>query len=243
MPPKKSKSKSSKSKSKGAKTKKKAKGSTSTSDVDQGPNEEVGAGTDGKETTNEEIGEEAEEKKKPPDWRKSAAKAYLYALIVDNKIPSRDEITPKKVFETHCKDRPEFKDFQDYTHFASRLLSLRKKSESRGDRAKEDADALAHDRKIFPAPTEDTKGQPMWKGSKAQELLRKDIKDGLLDQIDPITGRRIYKPKGLYEMREEYHEKYSLDSFRNRIYQEIKFDKRLTWVESKVEAKMGKLQL
>jgi hypothetical protein len=116
-------------------------------------------------------------KEKEEKWGDSEARKYLYNLLVDKKIPGRDDIKPKAVFEQYCQHRPEFKDYQDYKKldFASKLLYLRNKAELRGNRAARDDTCLKHDREIFPAPTCDTKGNPNWAGSKAQEQLRKDI--------------------------------------------------------------------
>jgi hypothetical protein len=101
------------------------------------------------------------------DWQDSAAKQYLYRLLIDGKLPAKDAIRPKALYEQYCKNRPEFRNFQNYTNlgFATKLMALRERAEERTSRADEDAAALAHDRGIFPKPIEDTKGQPMWKGS------------------------------------------------------------------------------
>jgi len=128
----------------------------------------------------------------------------------------------------------EFRNFENYTNlgFATKLMALRERAEERTSRADEDAAAIAHDRGIFPKPIEDTKGQPMWKGSKAQELLQQDM---------AANKHKEMKPKELYETREEYYDSYSLDSFRDRIYQEAKFSKRAVWVADKAAKKAAKI--
>ena len=165
----------------------------------------------------------------PPEWTDSAARAYLYALLIAGDIPSNKQ--PKEVFNEYCKDRPEFKDFQDYSKFGSRLYYLRKKAAQRKGRADEDDEALAHDRNIFPLQTEDTRGRPIWAGSEAQKLLRQDIENDL---------HKTKKPKELYEEREEYYNDFDLDFFRNKIYQEQKALKRAAWVKAKSEDKSKK---
>ena len=87
---------------------------------------------------------------------------------------------------------------------------------------------MAHDRAIFPEPTHDTKGQPKWKGSKAQELLRKDMERWKNQKV---------KPKTIYNEREEYYDHYTLDFIRNKFCQEDKFNKRQAWLEAKAAAK------
>lgn len=177
--------------------------------------------------------EEEEEDDKPPEWRNSKARDYLYGLLKDKRIPGRHDIKPKQVFEEYCISRPEFKHFQDYKAlgFASKLMYLRNKLDERTGRAQEDAEALAHDRLIFPPHTEDTKGRPVWAGSRSQELLRKDIAEG---------KHNVMKPKDLYETREDYYELFDPDFFRNKIYQEVKAAKRVVWVTEKAEKKENK---
>ena len=182
------------------------------------------------EEEKEEVVEEEKEKDadKPPDWSKSKARDYLCGLILSGKLPDRKKIKPKAVFQDYCKNRPEFKHFQDYKalKFAEKLLRLRNQLEAKADRSKEDDAAFKHDREIFPPRTEDTKGRPVWAGSKAQELLRQDIIDG---------KHKEKKPKYLYETQAEYFENYELEFFQNKIYQEEKAIKREAWVIAKAE--------
>jgi len=107
------------------------------------------------------------------DWRDSAAKDYLYSLLVEGMIPGKDDIRPKQVFEQYCKDCPEFEPFQDYTNFANRLRALREKAVKRSDRATVDAANFTHDRQIFPAPTEDTNGNTMWQSPKPKSYCNR----------------------------------------------------------------------
>lgn len=163
-----------------------------------------------------------------PAWKDSLAQKYLFGLLVRNELPGRSDITPKEVFDKFCRNRPEFKNFQDYKgiNFASKLRSLRDKVEVKGNRAQEDAQFLAHDRCIFPPPSDDTKGHSWWPDSVAQSLLRKDILD---------NKHKNMQPKELYETREEYYSVYDLDFFRNKIYQEVKAMKREAWVKEKAK--------
>ena len=161
----------------------------------------------------------------PPTWGKSAARDLLYKMVKKEMIPY--DMKPKAVYETYLKDLPEFIHFQDYTalQFANKLGSVRKRISQKSDRSEEDAKFLAHDRKIYPQPTEDWRGEPTWKGSPAQKALIGDIKSGEAAK---------WKPKVLYESRDIYWKNFpDQDRFRNRIYQETKALKRLTYLETK----------
>lgn len=171
----------------------------------------------------------------PPEWRKSAARDYLFESVLDGTIPGKDsKIGPREVFEKYCKDRPEFKDFLDYSEFPGRLRAARRRAAKKTDRATEDAEFFAHDRKIFPERTHDLKGEPKWQGSRAQELLQKDINEELKKPEEQRT-----KPRFLHASRDEYEE-YALENFRKRIYQEIKAAKRLAYMEVKAAEKAEK---
>ena len=168
-----------------------------------------------------------------PEWGKSEARDYLFNLIVNEEIPGKDGITPREVFDKYCKSRPEFKHFQDYKaiKFADKLRQQRTRAGKKKDRAKEDDKFYQHDRQIFPPRTEDTGGEPVWAGSKAQEYLRIDLQD---------NKRSKMKPKALQNERDEYLE-WTPDKFRDKIYQEKRAMKRIVWMEAET-AKMKKRQ-
>ena len=151
-------------------------------------------------------------------------------MLLDGQIPA--DMKPKQVYLTYLHFLPEFQPFQNYTalNFANKLGSARKRATKKVDRAEEDLTFLEHDRLIFPEPTLDTKNQPIWKGSEAQKLLRKTLSD-------ISSGRKAYvKPRFLYAEKEEWHENYSLEFFRKKIYQEVKFDKWQAWLKEKFSA-------
>jgi hypothetical protein len=196
------------------------------------PNSEEEKDEDDDQDEDDDEDEENEQNNKhedkPPEWKKSKARDYVCGLLVRGELPDRNTIKPRQVFDNYCKDRPEFKHFQNYKElkFASKLLYLRNMVEVRTDRSKEDAAALAHDRLIFPPPTEDLKGRPLWAGSRARMLLIDDIKSG---------KHKTMKPKLLYESQVEYYDNYDQDFFREKIYQEVKALKRAAWVKAKSE--------
>ena len=170
----------------------------------------------------------------PPPWRTSAARDVLYDMVLAGKIPL--EMKPKQVYLTYLQHLPEFAPYQDYTKlkFSTKMGSACKRAGKKRDRAKEDEEFLKHDRLIFPAPTHDTRNQPIWKGSQAQELLQKAL-------ADIASGKKIYKePRFLYAEEEAWHEHYSLEFFRKKIYQEIKFCKRREWLKQKFGEPMEK---
>ena len=159
------------------------------------------------------------------EWKSSATREMLHDLVSNGTTPPASEIKPREVCATHIKDHPEFAHFRKDL-FASRLLSARKRIETKQSQAAIDSEAFAHDRAMFPAPLVDIHGEKKWQGSKAQELLRVDIHN---------NKHIAMKPKVLYETQEECYENYSLDTFRDRMYQEVKALKRNAYVKKKSE--------
>ena len=174
----------------------------------------------------EEDEEIVEVELEAPDWKQSKARDYLFKLCLDPNFPSQDDIRPKQVWEEDpwkVKERPEFVWFQDYSKFAERLRSARARAGKKTLRAKADAEALKHDRRIFPERTEDAKGEPIWQGSKAQELLRRDLRD---------EAKMKLRPK-LLQLEEEEYLEFSLENFRNRIYSERKAMQRIVYIKKR----------
>ena len=104
-----------------------------------------GEATDGEQLETIVEQEKAKNDNDPPVWAKSMARDYLYGLIAKGKIPGRTEIKPKEVYENYCKDRPEFKHFQNYKEmkFADKLRGLRDKHATKSSRSDKDDAALA----------------------------------------------------------------------------------------------------
>ncbi|CAB9509823.1 unknown protein [Seminavis robusta] len=171
--------------------------------------------------------------KKKPDWKTSLAKEYLYDLVADGQIPdgnSLEEVDAREIYDQYCQGRPEFGPYPFDNKFEANLLRIRNKVAEKDDRSAIGAVALAHDRLIFPKPTEDVWGEPVWQDSVAQQLLIEDIDDN--KHIELL-------PRFLYATRPEY-QVYALDRFRNRIYQEVKKMKREAYMLEKSEKKREK---
>lgn len=191
-----------------------------------------------------ELNEESKEASREDDdddkdkqevmWGKSRARDWLFNFCLRSDVPKTSDAPggkPKQIWEAYnIKDVPAFGHFQDYSKFATRLAAARKRANKKTEQRDIDAAAFAHDRKIWPAPTKDTRGEPMWAGSEAQKLLRRDIEDP--EKMD-------LKPKFLQLEEPEYLE-FSLDNFRNRIYQEVKAKKRIVYLNDKATKKAEK---
>jgi len=158
-------------------------------------------------------------KEKPLPWQKSVAKALVEEGLYQGWIPlDAKNMGPKQVYEM----REEFKEYK-YENFRSNLYELRKKIKAGLDRAEEEEKWLEHDRRMFPKPMMNHRGEPRWEGSRAEKRVKHDIDDG---------SYPIMTPKQLYLLRDEYKE-YSLETIRKHLHQEIQSRKYINYLKSK----------
>ena len=168
----------------------------------------------------------ASAKKPDPDsWRNSKARSLLESMLRTDQIPA--SMKPKQVYEL----RQEFKDFDpEYKNWGSRLSSLRSQVNKERFRFHEDSLAFENFRKLNPLPTHDSQGKLLWDRSAAKEFLRSDLKEG---------KHEIMKPQELWNSRLEYYENFTLEVFRNHLYQEKRTEK---WYRTQEAARKAKAE-
>jgi SAP domain len=150
-------------------------------------------------------------------WEK--AKEKLIQEIKDGVI--KDDM---KAADIHARD-PVYKAVK-IDNFKNNLRELRKRMKKFRQWADFDDEALRKDRELYPV---DYEGR--WGGSKAEELLREDMKLGVHKQI---------KPSEFWLKRDEY-KCYDKDQFRKHIYQEERRGKEtMFWLVVKDEKKKEK---
>ena len=96
--------------------------------------------------------------------------------------------------------------------FRSCLYALKKQFKTSKQQANDNDKHLAHDRLLYPTPTHNDCGLPVWVGSDAERLLKVDISNGLYTpgNVSP-----------LYNSRDEY-KLFTQDVFRGHVHQEIR---------------------
>lgn len=189
--------------------------------------------------TAEEEKAEAEKKKlaekmKKFDWGNSAAKKYLHKQFRDGAIStnySRDDggPGPRAVWDTHCKGHPAFKGMIYNDTFASRLRLVKQDAIKKKKRAEVDHQNYDNFRKHFPIPSTNIRGEPRWQGSEAERLLKEDI-EYILMLDDETEKKKMLEPKVFHKSRPQFLE-YSLDVFRDHIYQEQRLRKFLNYIK------------
>ena len=164
-------------------------------------------------------------------WAKSAAKQFLKKCFRD-KVISPDYKSAKLVWDGHCKNQRAFARMNCDDAFARRLGTVRDDYLKKLSRMRADLKAFVKAKKNHPTPEFNSRGEPQWHGSRAQQLLK----------VMVAEGKHVGKePKILYSKTEEFRV-YSLQTFRDHIYQEERLLKFNRYVESLKQEKIDGLQ-
>ena len=121
----------------------------------------------------------------------------------------------------------------DFDAFPCQLAGIRKIIKNRNARAEDDQAAFDKFVKNNEISIFSHQGFIQWQGSDAQKLLKKDIKNGVLEKY---TKDKYKHPKMEYWLsRPEFYDKFPLNVFHDKIQQEILTGK--YWHTMKVKGK------
>lgn len=196
---------------------------------------EAPAAAEGEAELNDSEAKAAEPPSEDKDvaWRDHPAKLYLKKCFINGTIPMDYQAKkggpgPRSIWDQHCKNNPLFANMSYGQTFNSRLLGVRNDNAKKMSRKEDDQKAYDNYRASHPRPTHDHNGVPLWDGSPAQKLLKEMM----------ARGEHVGKaPKELWEGKEVF-KVYTLDVFRDHIYQEKRLWKMHNYLE--VEAKKKK---
>ena len=164
-------------------------------------------------------------------WAKSAAKQFLKKCFRD-KVIRPDYKDAKVVWKEHCENHPAFARMMCDDAFVRRLGTVRDDYLKKLSRMRADLKAFVKAKKNHPTPKFNSRGEPQWHGSRAQQLLKKMVSEG---------KHKGKEPKVLYSKTEEFRV-YSLQTFRDHIYQEERLLKFNKYVQSLKQEKIDQLQ-
>ena len=173
---------------------------------------------------------EAKKREKPyVDWAKSAAKEIIM-YDLQHGILSADDEDPSA--ETAWKFYQTLKEFEDvpYEQFKARLKDNRAQVRHRLRRSCDEEIALNRDRKLHPRNKSNHRNELVFDMSEAKELLRKDVKAKMHEKMIPSK---------LQATRDEYLA-FKPEIFKQRIYQEVRYQKYLNYLEKKREEQKQK---
>jgi hypothetical protein len=132
------------------------------------------------------------------------------------------ELSAEEAWELVYQHMAEFNEVV-FSQFEARLRDHRRRAKEQVTRSTRESEALAHDRHIFPRQMENGRGQPVFDLSSAKMLLRADVEDGKHLRMKPLQLQRT---------REEYSN-FSAGVFKHRIYQEVRRQKFINYLELK----------
>ena len=162
-------------------------------------------------------------------WRHSEAKRILLGDLESGILSVYDKDVSAE--EAWCIYSV-FTAFQSvsFEQFKKQLHAHRKQCLKFIERTTEEEAAFQHDRALHPRQTHNNRGEPVFDMLPAKELLRKDVRSG---------KHLIMTPTELQESRPEYM-LFKKRKFKERIYQEVRRNKFIYFLEQKREKQAKK---
>ena len=157
------------------------------------------------------------------NWRVSAAREILMEDLERGGWLFDDHPPAEIVLAIYKHNNPlEFKDVQ-YEQFCARYKYACKNANKKRTKSMEEQEWYHRDRKIHPRQLHNHRGEAVFDMHVAKKMLQQDIKKG---------KHKIMSPSELWESRNEYMQ-FTLNKFRQRIYQEIRLQKYINYREWK----------
>jgi hypothetical protein len=138
----------------------------------------------------------------------------------------------QQVWTNHCKDDKAFKRMQCDGAFVRRLKSVQDDHLKKVERHQKDLEAHNIAKKNHPRPELNSRGEPQWHGSAAQNLLKATVEAGQHKEVDP---------KELWNKTPECRV-HTLELFRDHVCQEGRLHKFNHCVDLLKKKKIDELQ-
>ena len=167
-------------------------------------------------------------------WRKSATRALIVSELESGGIPlthaigvtAEDVWSKSKDHETVVSEKVVKEQFLLRLRDHQKQVAIKKQCSSREEIA------LRHDLAMHPPLCRNALGRPFWNGSDAQNFLEQDVFNRVYERMH--VGL-------LYLSRPEYQE-FPMRLFRHHLYQEIKRQKFICYLEMKRAQKLATKQ-
>jgi hypothetical protein len=161
------------------------------------------------------------------NWRSSKPRAIiLQDLEPGGVLVDMDHLKAELVWE-YYKNLPDFHKVV-FKQFKDRLAGHRKQASRDRIMARRDDEAVARDRKLIPREPHNERGELVFDMHPAKQLLRMDVSNGKHKILGPHEFRQSRPAYQLF--------KYKI--FKCRIYQEVRRQKFLHWLELKRQKKL-----
>lgn len=162
------------------------------------------------------------------NWRNHPAREIL--LFDFNRggfLYELEEYDLPLLYQTYTQVHPDYFSEVVFEQFEARMEDYIKTQKGRRERSKLEEEWMVHDRQLHPRQSKNSRGELVLDLHPAKFLLREDIKNKLHKTMEPEVFRNT---------RQEYLD-FGQDIFRQRIYQEIRYQKYCNHLEDKRKKK------
>ena len=161
-------------------------------------------------------------------WRNHPAREIIlqdlnYGGWLYDELKQVEELNLALVFAIYNHKDPEIFHELDFSQFKARMEDYTKKNKERRDHSKLEHAWMLHDRQLYPRQLKNCRDELVFDLNPAKLLLRKDIAAGVHAEMTPSQFQGT---------RAEYQE-FDRDIFRQRIYQEERYQKYLNFLGDK----------
>lgn len=157
------------------------------------------------------------------DWRKHPAKDIILCDLETGVLEiDEDQVPAKEAWDAVYKHLEEFSNVP-FEQFELRLHDHRQQVLRRMGRCEAEEEALVRDRLLHPRESHNRRGEPVFDLSNAKQLLRDDVSNNRNKQMSRAQ---------LQSSRDEYKQ-FKPKKFKERIYQEVKRQKFINYLEMK----------
>ena len=161
-------------------------------------------------------------------WRNHPAREIIlqdlnYGGWLYDELKQVEELNLALVFAIYNHKDPEIFHELDFSQFKAKMEDYTKKNKERRDHSKLEHAWMLHDRQLYPQQLKNRRDELVFDLDPAKLLLRKDIAAGVHAEMTPSQFQGT---------RAEYQE-FDRDIFRQRIYQEERYQKYLNFLGDK----------
>ena len=161
-------------------------------------------------------------------WRNHPAREIIlqdlnYGGWLYDELKQVEDLNLALVFAIYNHKDPEIFHALDFSQFKARMEDYTKKNKERRDHSKLEHAWMLHDRQLYPRQLKNRRDELVFDLNPAKLLLRKDIAAGVHAEMTPSQFQGT---------RAEYQE-FDRDIFRQRIYQEERYQKYLNFLGDK----------
>ncbi len=160
---------------------------------------------------------------KPPSQGGHPPGSQLHGGWLHDELKDGEDPNLAAIFALYNHKRPEIFNEIDFSQFKARMEDYTTKNKERRDRSMMESAWMLNDRQLHPRQLKNHRGELVFDLHPAKLLLREDIKAGAHVGIVPSEFQGT---------RDEYEE-FDRDIFRQRIYQEERYQKYWNWLDDK----------